>query len=240
MSKLIEHIVEPNTLLLSWQAQDSKVRSRYVVAELLNSHETVTLNYLTESEDYQSACELGFSGYPAFQISKGSKFNNRVLDAFGRRLPPRSRSDFPRYLELRGISPASDLSEFALLGYTGAKLPDDGFEIVHPFYEMTSEFEVIIEVTGFRYESEVDIDAINLNDNISFTAEPDNNFDMNAIRIELGGVKLGYVSRSHTELFQRCLAGGYSIEAEVFRKNGTADRPLVYLFTRFFLEEKKA
>ena len=240
MSKLIEHIVEPNTLLLSWQAQDSKARSRYIVAELLNSHGTIALNYLTESEDYQSARKHGFSGYPAFQISKGSKFNNQVLDAFGRRLPPRSRSDFSRYLELRGISPTSDLSEFALLGYTGAKLPDDGFEIVHPFYEMTSEFEVIIEVAGFRYESEVDIADINLNDNISFTPEPDNNFDKNAIRIELGGAKLGYVSRGHIELFQRCLAGGYSVEAEVFRKNGTADRPLVYLFTHFLLVEETA
>jgi len=237
VTMLIEHIIEPDRLLLSWQAQDSEARSRYVVAELLNQQEGVTLNYLTESSDFQLALEHGFSGHPAFQVSEGSTFDNQVLDAFSRRLPPRNRSDFPRYLELRGINPSSNLSEFALLGYTGAKLPDDGFEIYHPFSGSPPKFEIIIEIAGFRHKSEINSEDLNLNDRISFVSEPDNIHDANAIRIELEGTRLGYVSHSNVDMFQRYLSEGYNIEADVFRKNGTADRPLIYLFTRFSLEK---
>ena len=170
----IEHLIEPDRLLLSWQAQDSKDRSRYVVAELLDEDGDVTLNYLVESDDYCTAISHGFCGYPAFQTSQGSTFNTQVLDALTRRLPPRSRSDFYRYLELRGINPDSQISDFTLLGYTGAKLPDDGFEVVHPFNEIDSAFEIIVEVAGFRYESELQREEIELSSKVDFIAEPEN------------------------------------------------------------------
>lgn len=45
------------------------------------------------------------------------------------------------------------LRDFALLGYSGAKLPNDGFELVHPFGDPPHAFEVLVEVVNFRHEA---------------------------------------------------------------------------------------
>lgn len=155
--RYIEHLVETDRLLLSWQAQDSTQRTRYVVGEVVRNGNDVALNYFKNSDDYKDACTHGFSGYPAFQTKLEGPHNNQVLEAFNRRLPPKSRSDFGRFLEIRGINLANNLSEFTLLGYAGAKLPDDGFELVHPFENVEAQFELIIEIAGFRYKSEVPV-----------------------------------------------------------------------------------
>lgn len=233
MTRYIENFITPDRLLLSWQAQDSETRSRFVVAELINQNDTVTLNYLTDSSDYQMAVDHGFIGHPAFPVKNGSSFSNHVLNAFERRLPPRNRSDFPRYLELRAISPNQDLDTFSLLGYVGAKLPDDGFEIVHPFDDVALQFEVIIEIAGFRHNSEIDIELINIGDQVEFISEPENSHDSSAVKIISSGKLLGYVDHGRANLFQQQLTQGRIISGEIHRKNGTADRPLVYVFAQF-------
>lgn len=230
----IEHLIEPNRLLLSWQALKSKDRSRFVVGELVREGKKVTLRYFTESPDFEHARLDGFTGYPAFQIKDGvDSFDNQVLEAFTRRLPPRSRGDFYRYLELRGLNPDQEISDFALLGYAGARLPDDGFEVVHPFDNVNGPFEVIVEIAGFRHESKVDPEDLKTGDEVSFKLEPNNQFDSKAIRIEQNGKKLGYVDRGRLDLFHRHLRSGHSISGEITRKNGSPERPLIYIYTRF-------
>ena len=231
--RYIEHLVEPDRILLSWQALASKNQSRFVVGELVRKAEKVFLRYFHESEDFQRAKENGFTGYPAFQIQEEvTQYDNQVLEAFIRRLPPRSRSDFSRYMELRGLNPEAKISDFALLGYSGARLPDDGFELIHPFDNADGPFEFIVEVAGFRHESQVAVDDIALEANISFVPEPTNTFDAKAIRIELHGQKLGYVDRGRADIFHRHLQTGRQVTGRVTRKNGTPERPLVYIYTR--------
>lgn len=230
--RYIEHLIEPDRLLLSWQAQESKNRSRYVVGELIRKEGKVVLNYFDGTDDFKQARQHGFSGHPAFQIRKAGKaYDSQVLEAFIRRLPPRSRSDFYRYLELRGLNPDAEISDFALLGYVGARLPDDGFELVHPFDNASEPFEFITEVAGFRHESKIVADEVAVDASVQFIPEPDNDYDSKAIRIEMNGHKLGYVDRGRLDLFHRLLNTGHSINGKVMRKNGTAKRPLIYIFT---------
>ena len=230
--RYIEHLIEPDRLLLSWQALDSKNRSRYVVGELVRKDGKVVLNYFNNSEDFKKACQHGFSGHPAFRIKdEGQVYDNKVLEAFARRLPPRSRSDFYRYMQLRGLNPDTEISDFALLGYVGARLPDDGFELVHPFDNAVQPFEFITEVAGFRHESEVTPEDIAIDAPVRFVPEPENDYDSYAIRIEMKGLKLGYVDRGRLALFHRLLNAGHRITGSIMRKNGTESRPLIYIFT---------
>lgn len=229
--RYIEHLLEPDRLLLAWQAQDSSARSRYVVGELVRKSEAVKLHYFTNADDYKEASEHGFKGYPAFHSKNESTYDNQVLEAFTRRLPPRSRRDFSRFLELRGIKADAQISDFALLGYTGAKLPDDGFELIHPFDSVEKPFEFIIEVAGFRHVTEVTIESIPIGQAVRFVPEPTNKYDPKAILVKMNDKKLGYVDRGRLELFHRHLSNGDKIQGEIVRKNGTADRPLVYIYT---------
>lgn len=230
--KYIEHLVEPDRLLLVWQAQDSANRSRYVVGEINRDNNQVSLIYLKNTPDFQSAVSHGFKGYPAFPADSETRYTSQVMEAFARRLPPRNRSDFPRFLELRGVKPDANISDFALLGYSGAKLPNDGFEFVHSFDNVQPPFEFIIEIAGFRYEAEIIAAEVPVGGIVTFVPEPDNEIDQKAIRIEFSGKKLGYVAGGRLELFHRYLNAGYLISGEIIRKNGTLQRPLVYVFTR--------
>ncbi len=230
MTRLIEHLVEPQRLLLFWQARESQKRSRYHVGQLVKRDGHVVLQYSVETE-MALAKEAGFQGYPAFPL-KQVEHHHQVMEAFTRRLPPRTRRDFSRYLELRAIPSDAEISDFALLGYSGAKLPDDGFELVHSFDEPPAAFEVLIEVAGFRHEAELEVSELQAGDVVQFVPEPDNPMDSSAIRMESNGCKLGYVPRGHLNMLNRMLSGGADLTGEVFRFNGTPDRPLVYVLTQ--------
>ena len=58
--------------------------------------------------------------------------------------PPRSRGDFGRFLGALRIKADAEISDFALLGYSGAKLPDDDFTVIHPFENASVPFEFMV------------------------------------------------------------------------------------------------
>ena len=105
--------------------------------------------YLKESEDFSKAQSLEFEDYPGFAIEK--EIHKNVLTSFMKRLPPRSRGDFSRFLDALRIKSDAEVSDFALLGYSGAKLPDDDFTIIHPFENASPPFELMLFVQGYRY-----------------------------------------------------------------------------------------
>lgn len=241
MTYFIEHIVEPRRLLLAWQAPEGKLRTRYNVAELvrpdIENDESVVLRYLRDSEDFRKATELGFEGHPAFK-KVDKEYSDGVVDAFMRRLPPRTRTDFSKYLELLCIRPNTKISNFALLGYSGAKLPSDGFSIVHPFDEVNGPCEFLMEVAGFRYVTNVKVSDIRVGAPVSFEEESDNKVDRRAVRIVLDGKRIGYVNRGQLDAFHRWLSG-HRLQGTIERTNGTIDRPIVYVFVKVLAKQMR-
>lgn len=231
MPNIIKHIHEPQTLLLVWQPPEGTSRVRCIVGELVKDDLSgiVTLKYLKETEDFRKACELGFEGYPAFK-NVNKEYANGVVDAFLRRLPPRSRGDFSHYLEQLRLDVKSKFSDFALLGYSGAKLPSDGFSIINPFYDVIGPCEFVTEVAGFRYR-DISINDVNVGDEVTLEPEPNNEYDPNAIKVMLGASHIGYVNRGQLKAFHGWLASS-NVSACVERINGREDRPLIYLYVQ--------
>ncbi|MEX0780334.1 MAG: HIRAN domain-containing protein [Balneolales bacterium] len=222
----IHKIIEPDTLALVWQAIDSERRKRFVVGKITRTPDGAILEYLSNS-DVEEARNLGFQGYPAFpRLTK--KYSDSVMNSFVRRLPPRSRRDFSKYLGFHGISTDVEISDFALLGYTGAKLPHDGFSFVHPF-DTDEDFEFVIEVAGFRHRDNIHLDDLEIGMQAFFQPEPDNPKDPNAIKIVVENKHIGYVDRGRNLQVKQWMAQDRSIKAQIFRFNGTEKRPLVYL-----------
>lgn len=227
----IEHIINPNRLLLVWQAPDGKSRVRHIVGELFQRKDEVVFRYLPDTEEFQNASAEGFVCYPAFR-KIGQEYTKGVLDSFLRRLPSRKRGDFDKYLEQWRLAPNVEISDFALLGHTGAKLPNDGFSLINPFDGIDPPHEFYIEVAGFRYYQEnISIDDIAVGMEVVFISEPDNEYDSNAVIIEVLGKKIGYVNKAQSQAFSHWLKN-CSIDAWIARKNGTGERPLIYIFGR--------
>ncbi|MFM0338784.1 HIRAN domain-containing protein [Paraburkholderia fungorum] len=183
--------------------------------------------YLNQTADYQLAKQEGFQGYPAFNRAE-DEHRKGILEAFVRRLPSRKRRDFAEYLEKYRLPPDFQGSDLALLGYTGAKLPGDGFELCPDLTTAPLPLETVMEVAGF-WRQGVPQNELQVGDGVRFVPEPFNDADKMAVAIHWSGKKIGYVPRPMLPSVHRWLDAG-SIEAHIDRLNGKPDRPLVYLF----------
>ncbi|GMU69191.1 MAG: hypothetical protein AMXMBFR37_15230 [Steroidobacteraceae bacterium] len=227
--KFIEHILEPKRLLLVWQGPEGSSRLRHTVAELVRQNDgQVRFRYLTDTSDFREAREEGFVSFPAFR-KIDQTYDLGVVDTFSRRLPPRTRGDYARYLEQFRLRPESVVSDFALLAYTGAKLPSDGFSIIDPLEDVSRAGELLIEVAGFRHASEISLGALPFGDDVRFVPEPDNPRDPDAVAVMVRDQKIGYVPRQQARAV-RALSGAGLLRAHIERVNGSAERPLVFVF----------
>ncbi len=112
------------------------MRTRRVIGEVLSEKPSgdIVFRYLKGTDDFQAAEAAGFKGFPAFRL-EDTEIRHGVLESLMRRLPPRNREDFGDYLRLHGLPASFKLSDLALLGHTGARLPSDGFALVPEFPE---------------------------------------------------------------------------------------------------------
>lgn len=232
---LISHLCEPSKLLLTWQGLESatqpQARSRYVVGELcpVNNGAAATFKYLRDTPDFLAATEYGFQGHPAFRLGANEEALADVMPTFMRRLPPRKRDDFADYLQRHMLPHPFELSDFALLGYTGARLPSDGFALSPVFDCNELPCQFVTDLAGTRYKAtKDDIEAVQVGDVAKLIHEPGNAFDAGAILVEINGKHMGYINRvlkSNVHEWLKCA----DVSAVVSRKNGTPERPLIYV-----------
>ena len=228
----IENIIEPDTLLLSWQPTKAsgKPRMRRFVAELSRSGDYISMKYLVGSEDFEIAKQNGFTDYPGFSADKIEHEN--VLPAFMRRLPPRNRNDFNRFLSSIRINPndREKVSDFALLGYSGARLPGDTFSIINPFVNVEPPFDIYTEVQGYRhYKNSFDELSIKEGLNVTFEQHPENQYDQNAVAIMINNCIAGYLCRGLNKSFVEWSNSGFQIDGYIECVNGTIDEPKLYV-----------
>lgn len=226
----LQHIVEPERLLLTWQPVDERapVRTRRVVGEICReSNGQFVFRYLNNTPDFQSAQVAGFQGFPAFSLAQ-AETRQGVIESLMRRLPPRNREDFAEYLAQHRLPHPFPYSDFALLGYTGARLPSDGFALVPVFPGNAVPCDYLMEVAGLRHVIGNDISAIHDGDPVSFESDPDNQVDRDALVVVHQGRRIGYVNRALKESFHHWL-DSHRISAVVERQNGKPERPLVFV-----------
>lgn len=120
---------EPDRLLLIWE---DRVGNTYNVGEIIRDGETYTLNYFMDQQDYKDAQQKNFQGYYIFDttLKKKTWDVSKFKHVWERRLSSCKEECF----ELHKIDPehGKNLSDFALLGYTGGKLLGDRFSFSIP------------------------------------------------------------------------------------------------------------
>lgn len=230
----IENFFEPSRLLLIWQLTEGDgtgyTRSRRVVAEIVKSGvDNAVFRYLVGTPDYDAAIKDGFKGYSAFKL--GSEvFAQGVIEAFIRRLPPRKREDFDKYLNMHRLPSNFKGSDMALLGYTGARLPSDSFEITPDYSDALQPLDFVIEVAGFRYHN-VSVNELEIGDKVEFILDAENQYDKDAVAIYCNQRRIGHVPRPILPKMSYWIKN-CKVSATIERLNGKPERPLVYLFVK--------
>jgi hypothetical protein len=245
----ITYVSEPERLILAWQAPDEfNDRTRFAVGELACTSGTVMLRYfgddaefarLNPGKSYQLLISFGYRGYPGFSLDK-REHRATVLEAFMRRLPPRSRPDFAAYARHLRLRVDTEFSAFALLSLSEAYLPSDGFSVVDPLTPDSRRHELVLEVAGYRYYAlKGDVPLPKAGDAVEILPEPGNAHDANAVQILFKGSKIGNVNRLQAETFRVWTTEG-RVSAVVDRLNGRPQRPRLFLFVRIAALEERA
>lgn len=228
---LLSHLVEPARLVMTWQPSDegAPVRTRRIVGEVAYDKLSsgVVFRYARDSKDYQAAVAAGFKGFPAFRL-EDSESRQGVLESLMRRLPPRNREDFSEYLQLHGLAAPFKLSDMALLGYTGARLPSDGFALVPEFPLGAAPCDYVMEVAGTRHVLQGSLSELHVGDAVSIQPDPSNSVESDALSVTHDGNLIGYVNRALKDMLYRWLRSG-RMTATVERQNGKPGRPLVFV-----------
>ncbi|MEI6985524.1 MAG: HIRAN domain-containing protein [Rhodospirillaceae bacterium] len=128
-------------------------------------------------------------------------------------------------------STAVTLIRKALLGLTESKLPSDGFSIVDPLNPDTECCDLMLEIAGFRYYVEIEPLGVGVGYPVEILGEPDNTKDPNAVKICVGGRKIGNVNRPQTAALRSWLVGR-QVSAVIERLNGNAKKPRAFIFVR--------
>lgn len=240
MELWIRHLVEPSRLILTWQAPpEVSDRARWAVGEITMAASGGAFRYYSGDEfvsmntgrGVDKLAAAGFGGYPAFPWSDDEARTFRdALGAFLRRITPVTRHDFGKYLERFHLQVREGLSGFALLAITGAALPSDGFSFVDPLDESTKVQDVVVEVMGYKYNLSA-ARLPRLGAEVSLIAEPTNEFDGFAVRLEVDGWKIGYVHRLQSRVVSAWLSTR-SLRAVLCRFNGTIEMPRAFMFIK--------
>ena len=151
------------------------------------------------------------------------------MSTFGRRLPPRSRADFDRYLEYFSIPPSRAPSDLTLFALTEARLPGDGFSLVDPLDPNLTAGEVPFEIAGFRHEKATKEPKVG--QSLRLVPEPTNLHDENAIQVFLDDERIGYVNRIQAPVVGEWLASR-DLDCVVLRFNGRPGAPRAYALLR--------
>ena len=228
----IKHICEPQKLFLCWQAPNESGGIRHVIAQLCHVKDKYIFQYLADTNDFKLAQALGFTMYPAFRVS-GEPYESGVLEAFTGRISPRTRNDFKEYLQSFRIHEGVSISDFALLGYSGAKLPSDGFSIINPLENFCVPSEFLIELVGIRDSAGIDLKIMKVGDAVEFMGEPNNQHDQQTICAVFQGKKVGYINKCQSRAVHKWVnEKNINILANIERMNGTKDSPTIYIFVQ--------
>ena len=227
---ILHHIVEPSRLLMTWQPQDEAApsRTRQVIGEVcVEPDRQIVFRYLKDTPDFEEACKVGFKGFPAFRL-EDVETRQGVIGSLTRRLPPRTREDFADFLAQHRLPAPFNYSDLALLGYTGARLPSDGFALVPDFSEDAVPCDYLMEVAGLRHVPGTDVTRIHVGDAVTFEVDRANPVDQDALLVRCQGQKIGYVNRALRATFH-CWLRAHQVSARVEKLNGKPERPLVYV-----------
>ena len=226
----IDHIFEPTRLFLVWTSvADGVARNRRIVGELTKTDDSFVFRYLKDTPDYHAAVNEGFISFPAFTIHGNEVFDN-ALSAFMSRVPPRKRQDFAKYLAQYGLPKTFNGSDFSLLGYTGARLASDSFELSPDLSTAATPIDIVLEVSGTQYNKITG--ELSEGAKVYFVREPNNAHDENAIAIMTEFGRIGYVSRALNKGFSKLLDSSV-VEGSILSINPINDKIKILVLAKF-------
>ena len=208
-----------NELWLIWK--NPETRRDYKVGSLTFCNNIYTFKYV--NPELNDALNNGFDYFPGFD-KLDKKYSSKELFAnIETRLPNPKRPDYLEILNLYNLEKNS--TKIEILKATKGRLITDNYEFVPPFDKNKIEFDI----AGTRYSKDISKckKIINVNDNLLLELEPNNKYDINAIKVILSKngklYHLGYVPRYYSYELTKLLKNSVKYSAMIKSLNFESD-----------------
>ncbi|MBO5376986.1 MAG: DNA-binding protein [Ruminiclostridium sp.] len=187
-----------------------KNRYLYLIWKDPLTRQNFTIGKLGSGSKYffEYAADIGKAeknGWTKFEVFPEEKLyeSDALFPVFASRLPDKKRRDIDKILEKYGLS---TFDEFELLRKSEGRLPIDTYSFIDPIFPDDQTVQRDFYIMGVRHHALCEgkdcslLPMINVEDELIFEKEPENEFDINAIKVQTSaGDILGYVPRYYNE-----------------------------------------
>lgn len=181
-------------ILVVWK--QPQTRERFVIGRLWHDEERFYFQY--ERSMPRSLVDAEEAGFRRFRVFDSDEVvaSEHLFPVFRRRIPESwSREDLDSLVDQTDLG--EDQLAFQILKLTGGRLATDTLEFLEPVATDEDQgcYEVRFPIAGWRhYAGELVISDMTVGSSIVLEVEPDNDWDVHAVRIlSQGGVHIGYV-----------------------------------------------
>lgn len=182
-----------NTIYIAWRKQTGS--RRYIIACLKRTAEGISFEYLSGFED---AKKDGLDYFFGFK-NEGKLNQNEISNLLGLRIISKDRPDRPNFLKFWEAEHIDD--NFDLLGLTQGLSPTDNFEFLADYSSVKLQKLVFItDIAALSY-SQLKSGSIEVGDILSYRKEPENEYDKEAVVVFKNNLRIGYIKKIHTRLF---------------------------------------
>lgn len=199
-------------LWLIWK--EPKERRRYIIGTLTCKDKYYSFEYV--NPELEEAIKAGFVEFPGFSdLNKKYEIKGTLFPNIETRLLNSTRPDYLQILNMYGLDTNSTTIE--VLEKTKGRLLTDNFEFVSVFDKNKIEFEVA--GTSHMEDIEKCKSLLKINDNLLLEKEPDNKYDLYAIKIIYENANkqyhIGYVPRYYAKDLTKMLNDDIEYSAKI-------------------------
>jgi hypothetical protein len=197
-------------IYLSWR--EGLGKGRHIVG-VLKRNATLGVRFSYIAKGVESAQKDGFSPYTEFPDLK-KEYSVNVLEIFSQRLIKSERSD-SKYKD----------DNYYLLAHTQGLNPSDNFEFLADY----NPNESLRFLTDLANLSNLQLPAgfVKTGDILTYSLEPNNEFDDKAVRVFKGKQEVGYIKRIHSRIFYKQKGNQLKLHVKAVEQNGIIKRIFV-------------
>lgn len=208
-------------IYLSWR--ESLGKGRHIVG-VLRRNATLGVRFSYIAKGVESAQKDGFSPYTEFPDLK-KEYTVNVLEIFSQRLIKSERSDIADFFDFWEIDAKYKDDNYYLLAHTQGLNPSDNFEFLAD-YNPNKSLRFLTDLANLS-NLQLQAGFVKTGDILTYSLEPNNEYDDKAVKIFKGNQEVGYIKRIHSRIFYKQKGNQLKLHVKAVEQNGIIKRIFV-------------
>lgn len=208
-------------IYLSWR--EGLGKRRHIVG-ILKRNSTLGVRFSYIKKSVETAVKDGFSPYTEFPDLE-KEYKENVLEVFGQRIMKSERSDIADFYDFWEIDTKFKEDKYYLLAHTQGLNPTDNFEFLAD-YNPNKSLRFLTDLASLS-KLQLKAGTVKPGDILSYTMEPENNFDAKAVKVFKNEIHIGYLKKIHSRIFYKKKNSSLQLIAKAVEENGVIKRIFV-------------